>query len=704
MKITQEWVNVSHSIGAPFGGLGTGYGVLGRFGFVLPNFDSIPCEGKYKTFNELKNYDYLNLHGNDRKNFMSLVLTVDGSNCVFQKEALCETGDDYADVFTSYEFLPFALHTAEFEKHEITLEMLTYSPIIPYDVSESSIPVLCMEIKVRNNSSRRMECGLQFRFGDINILSQNMKVVFEDNTEKCLMQLEAGEEKSINGFFAWYYPEFNTPSAVLTEDFIRYYTLRFKDVGSVTDYAVNNYKKWKSKMKEWQNSLDFPAPFKRMWFSSLSSVITSTMMSTDPYFFEIETPHPYINTMDVTIYSSWIYMINWPELEKADMYQYREKIPTSGEDKGLIWHSLWSDRADYVEEPCFVTRIYRDYLWYNDKKFLNDMSETVKNALNRVYEQKEYDSLIESKHGNQSYDRWKMPGISAYANMPWLYALYSVSKINKIIGSDIKLKNKTVEEVLKNAMNNFVKYLWNSEKEYFNCFYRTENAKDLSIPESIFTDQMFGRWLMLIERGMDDILPIDMIKKSLKYVYKNNLIDDKKNNFRGWSNGRLPDGGPCCDSKQYHVKTCWMGAQLNLGSVIGELGFEEESLDVFYSIEKSLGNNHLAVGEWNKSIIETGMSSVLTEEVSKDTPRFPSYPRYKSCWEYLVRLLGLKLDEKYIELRPFSNIDFSIKDILLAGCRVCIKVNKGWSKIYVDGKLCKNAVFDRNGEHEITFV
>ena len=32
MKITEEWVNVSHSIGAPFGGIGTGYGVLGKFG------------------------------------------------------------------------------------------------------------------------------------------------------------------------------------------------------------------------------------------------------------------------------------------------------------------------------------------------------------------------------------------------------------------------------------------------------------------------------------------------------------------------------------------------------------------------------------------------------------------------------------------------------------------------------------------------
>ena len=43
------------------------------------------------------------------------------------------------------------------------------------------------------------------------------------------------------------------------------------------------------------------------------------MMSTEPMFFEIEAPHPWVNTMDVTIYSGWIYMINWPEIEKMDM-------------------------------------------------------------------------------------------------------------------------------------------------------------------------------------------------------------------------------------------------------------------------------------------------------------------------------------------------------------------------------------------------
>ena len=296
-----------------------------------------------------------------------------------------------------------------------------------------------------------------------------------------------------------------------------------------------------------------------------------------------------------------------------------------------------------------------------------------------------------------------MPGISAYVKVTWLHALYSVIKMNEVSNIEISANNEDAAEILDKASKNLVKYLWNTEREYFNCFFRTEGARDVSIPESVFSDQMFGRWLLLIERNLSDLLPLDMVKKSVKYIYKNNLIDDKEKGFRGWSNGRLSDGVPCYDNKQWHAKTCWMGAQLNLASILGDLGYEEESLDVFRAIESSMKNNHLAVGEWNQAITEDGKSCTLPEEIAKDTPRFPAYPRYKSCWEYLVRMLGLKLDENNIELKPFTSFDFSVENITLAGCELTVTVKKGWTKIIVDGNSCDKAVFGRIGKHTVVF-
>ena len=660
------------------------------------------CVGRYDRYCDLPNYDYLDLHGNDRKNFLRLHIKNGEREYAFQSEVLDDTTIP-ADTFTSYSFLPFTEHVAEYNEANFRVGMLTYSPLIAYDISESSIPALCMEICITNQSDRDMDLELSFMLSE-QCAGGGMKVGFADGSTVCKVQLRPGERTEVVVILAWYYPEFQTPSAVMTEVYHRYYTLRFDGVEAVWQYALEHRDRWKQRMLRWQASFECPAEFKRLWFASLSSVITSSMLSTDPYFFEIESPHPFVNTMDVTIYSAWIYLVNWPEIEKMDMYEYRKAIPKSGEDQGFVWHSLWSDRADYVEEPCYLTRIYRDYLWFNDKKFLKDMQRPVQDALNRIYKQSLWNGLVESKHGNQSYDVWKMPGISAYVNMPWLYALYSVMKMNAAIGSDVQPGEKNAAEVLDEAKSSFVKYLWDNERGYFHCFYRTEGGSQVSVPESAFTDHLFGRWLLLIERNLDALLPMEMIRKSAEFVYHNNLIDDPEHDFRGWSNGRLPDGTPCMDQKQHHVKSCWIGAQLNMGSVLGELGDENAAMDVFASLERSLHNNHLAVGEWNQTITEDAKSCISPEEPSKDTPRFPAYPRYKSSWEYLIRILGLKVDEKMMELHPFHGFDFAIHDVILAGCELNVSVQRNWNMVVVDGETSEKAVFERIGDHKVEFV
>ena len=75
------------------------------------------------------------------------------------------------------------------------------------------------------------------------------------------------------------------------------------------------------------------------------------------------------------------------------------------------------------------------------------------------------------------------------------------------------------------------------------------------------------------------------------------------------------------------------------------------------------------MGEWNKSVGPDGKSRTLPEEPNKDTPRFPPYPRYKSGWEYLRCILGLKMDAQNFYLNPFKTIGFAFGDVELAGTR-----------------------------------
>jgi hypothetical protein len=140
-----------------------------------------------------------------------------------------------------------------------------------------------------------------------------------------------------------------------------------------------------------------------------------------------------------------------------------------------------------------------------------------------------------------------------------------------------------------------------------------------------------------------------------------------------------------------HPMTCWFAAQQDLGSLLGVSGNEAASLDVFRSISTSLGKNALAAGEWNRSA-DSDFTAKTIYERGKDTPRFPPYPRYKCSWEYLIRILGMQMDEKYIYLKPFKSIDFAINNFKLAGINLTARVAKNWNKVKLNGALVTGTV------------
>lgn len=464
-QITDEWVNVSHGKGVPFGGLGTGYGMFGRFGWCLPNFDSNASKDKYpKFFQRPETYDYLHLYGDDASNFLRLCFVSGGKTYLFQgelplpyqqeneKSNEMENSVNLPDEFASYEFLPFSLHLAQYKQLGLYVKLLAFSPLIPYDIKNSSVPVWCMEFELENKGKKPITADFTFIFSGTEsntFVTENgtAAAAFDDLAASRRVVLAPGAHRIEKAYLAWYYPRFTTPSEFLTDEYTRYYTLSFTSAEEVIWYAAKHVDEWKESVTAWQESLDFPPAFKRLWFSSLSSVITSTMLADDHTFFEIEDPHPFMNTFDVTIYSSWLYMIYWPQLEEHDMKLHCSVIADTGENKGFVYHSLWSDACDYVEEPCFVERMYRDYLWFNKKSFLEEKYHHIVNAAQRVYENNSYADLIASEHGNQSYDNWKMPGVSAYVNLPWMYALYSLTRISALMKKPILIGGKSPEAI-----------------------------------------------------------------------------------------------------------------------------------------------------------------------------------------------------------------------------------------------------------------
>jgi hypothetical protein len=424
----------------------------------------------------------------------------------------------------------------------------------------------------------------------------------------------------------------------------------------------------------------------------------------DENFFAIEAPHDWVNTMDVAVYANWTYLVNWPELERIDLDQYLSVIPTEGNDAGFVMHSLWVDASHYAEEPTFLTRLWRCHLWFNDIEWLKRASRVALAAATYAHRHDSFDDLLNSKKGNQSYDEWMMPGVSAYVNVAWLYALHALESVERALDASFLVGDVAVGDLVPQVRSSLLRHLWNERGDgYFRCFHRTPGSADVSIEEAVFTDQLFGAWVLLLDEASGNVLPGERLATALETIYRNNLLDDAETGFRGWVNGMLPGRRPDTTSG-YHARTCWLGAQLNLASLLGSVGDETRSLDVFRSIEKSLKGNHLCAGEWNRSIDGEGRAVVL-DEWGKDTPRFPPYPRYTSAWEYLIRMLGLTLDAEFIYLRPFKSLRFELRSVRLAGCSLSVRVEPDWSSALVDGVRVEGPITLRRSvsSHEVEF-
>jgi uncharacterized protein (DUF608 family) len=759
------WVDISNTLGFPLGGIGTGYSAFGQYGFVHVNYDGRARDGVHGQSTGEWEYTAEAARVSAAANLASaqerlsaakasatavtparlarLQSSADEAQKLVDKAAspagfvpstfgfVLREGDTTKVLQTNA--APWLAKASTFERAQakvflprgqvvftdaasgLRVETDAFTPVLPHDLKTSEIPVQVLDLTVENTGRARRKIALSL---ENSIAGQPMdgaagRIVFKSETGELsfaadggqtgangvgvALDLAAGAKKTTRFYIAWYYPK--------VDKYVRHYTLDFPGTKEILDVAAAHADEWARGIDAWHGSLDVPASLKRLWFGSLAAVETSTIMTTDPYFLEVETPHNFYNTMDVFVYANWVYMINWPELERQDMDQFFTTIPADGPNAGLVLHSIWKDSADYAEEPTFMVRMRRDALWYNDAAWTRKGYNDAVLAANRMFTLDNQDGLIVSKKGNQSYDVWKMPGISSYVNSAWVYGLQSINAMAKSLGEPTpKVAGMPITELLQKAQAGYEKDLWNADHGDWNVFYRTPGADSGSIPDSLFSDQLFGRWVAAIDPASQGVLPDPKIHSAVMALYKNNAVDDPAHHFRGWvdsmQEGRVPD------MSGRHARTFWIGPQINLASLLGMQNEEAASLDVIQSVEMSLGENILAAGEWNRELNAKGEAELSPDEPSKDSPRFAPYPRYSSAWEYLIRLVGLQMDEKTLSLKPFHTVAFKLDQIQLAGMTLTIHVQKGWTHAEVDHKrVALPVVLDRaSSRHDVAFL
>lgn len=718
------YTDISDSLGAPFGGFGTGYFVFGRHGFVHWNVNGFP---ESQQTSEYPHGDRWRYYAEDPEAApVALYLKKEQTTTLLQtRESAFVTGNPCRG-FSMQAFMPFGRCDMTVDA-DTQVQMLLYSSAKPHDIDATSIPACVVEITVCNHAEQAVTYTLGLGY-DAEVYGETrdgaLLTLSEQAGQVCFgfaggqggtitLQVGAHAQATAVGVISWYYPAFSTPGIAPNDiifrqntvqdydyeknrgSYIRDYVRRYPSAAAVAEEALANHDAWKAEIRRWHESLQVPPACLHVWFGSYASLITATLYTTEGYYLEIEQPHGCLNTMDVSVYSTWIFMVNWPEVERRDLEQYIAAIPKTGETAGKVWHSLWADGAHYVEEAIYAVRSWRYALWSGDREFLRKSYPSVKAALAYMYRTAGRGHLIQNGGGNQSYDAWKMPGIGAYVNIQWVYALFALRRMCEELGEEKELCGRNLDDFLAAAIREYNETLWDEQGGYWHAYKTNEDSLALPHGSAVFADQLFGHWAVAIDAESRSVLPEAMEKAALQKIYTHNRLEDKEGGYSCWTNGMMPnreetasiditDQGPnVCG---YHALTCWVSTQMELASLLGYFGMEEESRDVFASVARGMGKNVLAVGEWNRTVNERLELETSRQEPGKDTPRFPPYPRYKSSWEYLIRLLGMDMTMDRIRLSPFRTLSFSIDRVPLAGMTLTVRVEEGWTACRVDGK------------------
>lgn len=742
LKEINMYTDISESIGAPFGGYGTGYFVYGRCGFVHWNVDGFPEAQQTHEYPKGTLWRY---YDDDKAEApVALTLKTGSKQYLLQARACSFTEGEPADRFAMNVFMPFG-HAQMQLNAETRAEMLLFSSLKPHDLTRTSVPACAFEIEIANESDEEKEYTLALAVqpgafsartdGELLLLSQESGEIAFGFAGGCggEITLKAGPHETVTAAAAlgWYYPKFSTPGIAPDDiifrnnkiqnydaeknkgSYIRNYTLRYACAAEPAREALRDHALWRADIEAWHDSFDAPKELRHIWFGSYASAITSSLHTTEGFCFEIEQPHGCLNTMDVSVYSTWLFMVNWPEVERRDLEQYIAAIPETGETAGKVWHSLWADGAHYVEEAIYAIRIWRFALWSGDMDFLREAFPSVKRALEYMYVSSGRGNLINNIGGNQSYDGWMMPGIGAYVNVQWLYALFSFGQMCRTLGEEPVLCGKEVSAFLADAVREYNDILWDDEGGYWRAYKINETSRQQPFGAAIFTDQLFGHWAAGLDADSRCVLDAGREKRAIEKIYRHNRIEETAAGYSCWTNGMMPvredtykidvsatDPVAC----GFHALTCWVSTQMNMASMLGYFGLEKEALDVFTEVSHGMGRNILAVGEWNRMVDEHLQPIGNWHEIGKDTPRFPPYPRYKSSWEFLVRMLGVELTMDTLSLAPFRTVAFEVKEIVLAGVKLSVRVEEGWTKCLVNGAESAPVISRSMGSADFAFV
>ena len=417
--------------------------------------------------------------------------------------------------------------------------------------------------------------------------------------------------------YAWNFP--NLYNVDLDSKEGNYYSNYFRSSSEVADYMVKNMNDLTRRSKGFME--DFYASSLPIYAlneinGQLNTFITSTFINKRGDFGILEGMDEDrsccgVATIDVAQYGSIMLTAMFPELQKNSMRFHKN----AQRPNGMILHGLYKDYACAYKPGCsgsccapnevtdrldlpsqFVTMVIRDFLWTNDKAYLEENWEPIKKAIEYVIRERDRngDMLPDMEGIMSSYDNFPMYGDASYILGQWNSGIASAIEGAKAMNDTAALTRYT--KILETGKKVYDEKLWNGK--YFRL-YNCSLEKNKGVDEGCLTDQMVGQWVAHIS-GLGRIIDQEKTRTALK-----NILDISYKSDFGLRNCSWP-----ADKYWHEVdkdcwvdqgNTCWTGVELAFASFLIYEGMYKEGMAVVKTVddryrEAGLYFNHLECG------------------------------------------------------------------------------------------------------------
>lgn len=455
--------------------------------------------------------------------------------------------------------------------------------------------------------------------------------------------LQPGETLEIPLVLAWNFPITEFAEGI---KYYRRYTDFFgrsgKSAWAIASTALDEYQQWQQQIQTWQQPIlarqDLPDWFKMALFNELydltaGGTLWSAATEKDPFgqFAVLEClDYRWYESLDVRLYGSFGLLMLFPELEKAVMRAFARAIPASDErtrvigyyytigaespkalrkapgatphDLGAPNEHVW-EKTNYTSyQDCnlwkdlgsdFVLQVYRDFILTggSDFKFLAECWDSIVQTLHYLKGfDKDGDGIPENSGApDQTFDDWRLLGVSAYCGGLWLAALEAAIAI----GTILKIADETIDtESIDNDVSTFLSWLSQSqpiyqEKLWNGKYYRLDSESGSNV---VMADQLCGQFYARL-LGLPDIVPSECANSTLKTVYEACFLKFNDGKF-GAANGLQPDGSPE-NPKATHPLEVWTGINFGLAAFLVQMGMKDEAFKLTEAVVQQIYNNGL---------------------------------------------------------------------------------------------------------------